>query len=111
MKSNQLIKELFIEDPFDYEKTDTVTLEQIGAMATAYSNKGFRDYLKSKINEAIFNSSMNSVNMDEVNIRKGRILGLMMLQKSCREAWEKITHETVTKKVKEVKKEDKIKEF
>ena len=110
-KATELIKELFVEEPFEYEKTDKVTAEQANSLANCYKDKGFRDYLKAKINEAILNTAINSTIIEDVLIRRGRILGLMMLQKTCREAWEKVTHEQITKKVKEVKKESKIKEF
>lgn len=109
---NDLIKELFSEDPFEYSKTDIATAEQVGALANAYGNKGFREYLQSRINESIFNSVIHSEKMEDILIRKGRILGLMMLLKVCRESWEKVTHEAVTKKIKQINKpESNIKEF
>lgn len=82
MKTNEvdaLLQVLFDASPHDFMPPEQVSPAMKRGLAQCWGIEGFREYLEHAMNKFILNSALRSETMEEVWLRKGRILTLKEL--------------------------------
>ena len=99
-ETDALLKLLFEAAPHDFQDPQQITTQMKMALAQCYAMEGFKKYLENGLDKFILSSAIRSGTMEEVLVRRGRILTLKELLEVARTCYHDYN------KLKEIAKKD-----